>query len=270
MFNNAIKKNIPYLYHYQPFKKEYIADLLLNNRIKFSNPSSFNDPWDCRIKFSKRLLDNPEIYKANVEYAIDIQRRHLRIPESELAIRHEQLTNNRVFMEARIDEYTQGMNYAIEKDYRVYCLSSEPDSFLMWAHYANSHKGLCFGFKSTSKVFSEALEVNYSELYPQLDPSENDDDKFFRDALLTKAKQWSYEKEFRVIAKEVDSEAYISLKNGFLTFDPTDLVSIVLGCSATTDDIQTLKIILKERKSPVELFQARPASDRYSLIIQDL
>jgi hypothetical protein len=114
------------------------------------------------------------------------------------------------------------------------------------------------------------LEVNYSELYPQLDPSENDENKFFCDALLTKAKQWSYEKEFRVIAKEGDSENYISLESGFLSLNPTDLVSIIVGCLVTADDIQTLKKILKERKSSVELYQVRPASDRYSLVIQDL
>lgn len=270
MFNNAIKKNIPYLYHYQPFNKEYIADLVLNNRIKLSNPTGFNDPWDCRIIFSKQLLDNPEIYKANVEYAIDVQRRHLQISESELAIRREELMNNLDLMRATMDEYTQGMNDAIDKDYRVYCLSSEPDNFLMWAHYANHHKGLCFGFKSTSKVFSEALEVTYSELYPQLDPSENNENKFFRDALLTKAKAWSYENEFRLIAKESESESFFTLQNGYLSFNPEDLASVIVGCSTLEEDILILKEILKDRESPIELFRVLPSSDRYSLVIQDL
>lgn len=270
MIKTAINKEIPCLYHYQKFKEEYIADVLLRNRIKFANPSSFNDPWDCRINFSKQLLDNPEIYKANVEYAIDMQRRYLRLSEPELTSRREQLMTDRAFMEARIDEYTQGMNDAINKDYRVYCFSSEPDNFLMWAHYTGNHKGLCFGFKTASNVFSEAMEVTYSELYPQLDPAENDENKFFRDALLTKAEVWCYEKEFRLIAKESDSESFFTLENGYLSFDPADLVSVIVGCSASENDIQVLKKILNERKLPVELFQARPASDRYSFVIQDL
>lgn len=269
MINTAIEKELVYLYHYQKFKEEYVADLLLNNRIKFSNPRSFNDPWDCRINFSKKILDDPEKYKTGVEYAIDLQRRHLQIPEPELLIRRERLTKDRVFMEAIIDEYTQSMNDVIENDYRVYCLSSEPANCLMWAHYSDSHKGLCFGFKTKSDVFSEAMEVNYSEFYPELNHAEEDEIKFFRDALLTKAEAWSYENEFRLIAKTHDSESFFTLENGYLSFSPEDLVCVIIGCSALEDDIQMLKKILNKRNLPVKLFQARPASDKYSLKIQD-
>ena len=138
------------------------------------------------FEFSKRILDDPKIYKENVDYAIDIQRRYFRIQESELALRAKKLSQDRSFLEKRIDEISIAMNDAITKDYTVYCMSCKPDSSLMWAHYFK-YDGVCFGFKTKSKVFCSAWEVTYSKEYPQLNPVENDDCKFLGDVLFTKA-----------------------------------------------------------------------------------
>ena len=270
MIKTAIENKIVNLYHYQKFNEEYIADLLLNDRIKFSNPSSFNDPWDCKLNFSKVLLDDPVIYKSNVEYAIDIQRRHLGVPETELLAQAEQLSNNRPLMEARIDEFTRAMNDAINKDYRVYCLSTEPSNLLMWAHYTESHKGVCFGFKSESTLLSNALEVVYADNYPKIDPSEEDDEKFFREVILTKSKAWQYENEYRLIGKDNVSEDFFTLEDSYLSFDAGDLVSIIIGCSISEENILILKKILSSRKSHVELFQVFPANDKYAFVIRGL
>lgn len=269
MINSVVEKNIPHLYHYQPFNKEYIADLLLNNRIKFSNPATFNDPWDCRLNFSKHILDDPEIYKENVDYAVDVQRRLLSIPESELAIRAKKLSEDRSFLEARIDEMSIAMNDAITKDYRVYCMSSKPDSALMWAHYSK-HDGVCFGFKTKSIVFCSALEVSYAKEYPQLNPAENDECKFLRDVLFTKAEEWGYECEFRLIGKESNTENFLSLSEGFLNFEPTDLEFVVVGSLIDDSQVKVLNEILIKRKAPVTLLKAVPDKEKYNLVLQQL
>jgi hypothetical protein len=269
VINSAIDKKIEHLYHYQPFNNEYISDLLLNHRIKFSNPATFNDPWDCRLNFAKRILDDPKIYKDNVDYAIDIQRRHYEIPEIELARRAQKLLEDRPFLEARIDEISIAMNDAITKDYRVYCMSTKPDSSLMWAHYSK-HDGVCFGFKTQSKVFCSALEVTYAKEYPQLNPAENDECKFLRDVLFTKAEEWGYECEFRLIGKESNTESFLSLSDGFLTFEPTDLQFVVVGSLMHDDQVQVLREILTKRRVPVTLLKAFPEKEKYNLVLQKL
>lgn len=270
MIYSAKDKKIPFLYHYQKFNEEYIADLLLNDRIKFSNPSNFNDPWDCRLNFSKALLENPEIHSKNVEYAIDLLRRHFHIPETELVIKADELRANKLLMEAKFDEFTVGLNDAIIKDYRVYCLSTEPTNHLMWAHYAkdsdgkDAHKGVCFGFHTDNPIFSEALEVTYTENYPQLNPAEEDECKFLRDVLFTKAKEWESEREYRLIAKENDSEEFFILREGYLPFNSQNLACVIVGCSMPEPDIQKLKSIIIRRKDHVDLFQVHPAKEKYS------
>jgi hypothetical protein len=39
------------LFHYQPFKEEYLASLLLDRKVKLSRPNKVNDPWDCRVHY---------------------------------------------------------------------------------------------------------------------------------------------------------------------------------------------------------------------------
>lgn len=276
MIYSAKDKNIPFLYHYQKFNEEYIADLLLNDRIKFSNPSGFNDPWDCRLNFSKVLLENPEIYSANVEYATDLLRRHSATPEDELVKKAKELRTSKSLMEARFDEFSVGMNDAIIKDYRVYCLSTDPTNHLMWAHYAkdsdgkDAHKGVCFGFNTGNPIFSEALEVTYTENYPQLNPAEEDGCKFLRDVLFTKAKEWEREREYRLVAKENDSEEFFILNDGYLSFNSQNLACVIVGCSMPESDIQKLKSIIVSRKDHVDLFQVHPAKEKYSFEIRKI
>ena len=58
----VIQAGVPTLFHYQPLRLEYVSDVLLQHRIKFSDPRTFNDPWDCRPRFSKSVLNDPAGY----------------------------------------------------------------------------------------------------------------------------------------------------------------------------------------------------------------
>ena len=47
----------------------------------------------------------------------------------------------------------------------VFCLSQNSDSFLMWSHYADSHKGFIIGFDSEHEFFQKPRrDVNYPEI----------------------------------------------------------------------------------------------------------
>jgi hypothetical protein len=58
MLKPAAKAEFARLYHYQPFKSEYLVDLLRQKRIHCSDPSSLNDPWDCRPWFDLSVIDS--------------------------------------------------------------------------------------------------------------------------------------------------------------------------------------------------------------------
>ena len=269
-FRTAIEAGVKTLFHYQKFQADYIANVLLRDRIKYSDPRTFNDPWDCRPRFSKSLLNDPEAYERHVKYVIDVQRRMLGIPENELTRRERILRTDKAFMEARIDECTQAMCEAVGEQYRVYCLSSLPDNFLMWAHYTGSHKGVCFGFKTESDRFCAALEVKYSKTYPEVDLSSEDELAFLHDTQLTKAEQWGYEKEFRLLAKEGGSPKSLAVSDGFASFETRDLSLVIVGCLISDDNLRAIREIITQRKSSVPLYQVRPAPDRYELVLQEI
>lgn len=89
----------------------------------------------------------------------------------------------------------------------VICMSKDWDSPLMWAHYAESHKGVVLGFDVPDQAF---YQVEYTKKRPTLaDMGLNTLDDItpedIKRLIRTKAEGWSYEQEYR---------AYIGLNDG--------------------------------------------------------
>jgi hypothetical protein len=53
---NIDRTRTPHLYHYQSFDVERLTPILLESKLYFSRPSSFNDPWDCRLCYDLTQL----------------------------------------------------------------------------------------------------------------------------------------------------------------------------------------------------------------------
>ena len=87
----------------------------------------------------------------------------------------------------------------------VCCFSELVDHPLMWGHYSDGHRGFCLEFDTTkAPLFNKAHKVTYSDAIPRLDI-----DKIARfelgsvmDLVLTKAKCWEFEHEWRVLHNE--------------------------------------------------------------------
>ena len=71
---------------------------------------------------------------------------------------------------------------------------------LMWAHYADSHKGLALGFEVPDRLL---FKINYVEdrIKPEsdVDVSKSSMQSLVHQLLRTKHKEWSYEDEYRVV-----------------------------------------------------------------------
>jgi tetratricopeptide (TPR) repeat protein len=105
----------------------------------------------------------------------------------------------------------------------IFSLSAIPDHPLMWAHYGNDHRGVCFGFAvdEGSKLADpkHCLPIIYSDELPTMDPKGPKitlelrvgvagvvstqrvafDDPTYQRVVTTKPTAWSYEAEFRYI-----------------------------------------------------------------------
>jgi hypothetical protein len=147
----------------------------------------------------------------------------------------------------------------------VHSFATDAKNLLMWAHYANSHRGVCLIFDVCEDVdtFVAALPVTYSDSYPVIQYHIGIGQELVRKSFLTKSKEWSYESERRIFDRGVAKK--------YLAFNSNALFGIVLGVNISEDDKAMVYSLLEKRKrkglSEVRVFQARCSDLQYKLEI---
>jgi hypothetical protein len=272
MLMTAAALKISRLYHYTPFNDVRLARVFREGTLYCSNPQDFNDPWDCRPCFSKSVLNEPSGHERVAEWFARIGRKHFpSLLEAEHQRREQILRSDKAFVSARIDEMTSAIWGAVQKQYRVFCVSPLPDSPLMWAHYARSHTGVCLEFSVSNELMCGALPVTYLDQYPLFDLSEPDAEHALS-ALLTKSRDWSYEREFRVVAAaaEYDFQNLLRTKENFVDLPEGALISIIVGCLMPESDRQVVRRLVNRSRYPIALNEVRRVPDSYSLEIRPM
>lgn len=269
----AYALGIKRLYHYQSFeKRERLARIFTEGTIYCSMPRDFNDPWDCRPCFNKSILDDPEGYNCTVRWFVHNNRIYnTALSEEEIVWTEKEIRSDRKLLELMIDQMTLRMEEAIQKRYRVYCLSTHPDSTLMWAHYAASCRGVCLEFSVQNELFCRALPVEYRDSYPLFSVAATDEEEDLR-LLLTKSAVWGYEDEFRLIVSE-DPFKFPNVpksEGGFLALPKGALRSVIVGAKMPASDREAVKTLVADSEWGVELKVASSVPDRYEFRITDL
>ena len=258
------------LYHYQSFEQpERLARIFTDNTLYFSTPRHFNDPWDCRPCFSKVGLDDPAEYERAVCWFAQSNRAvNASLPEAEHLLREREVRTNRKLLEWMIDELSAAMADAMQSRYRVYCLSTHPDSVLMWAHYANSCRGVCLEFAARNELISGAMRVEYFPNYPHFDVAATSDDAELL-AFLAKSDLWGYENEFRIIATEHPHviRSMPTSQEGFVALPAGALKSVIIGTQMPAADRQVIRDLIEGAGKNIALHVAELVRDRYAFKI---
>lgn len=185
-----------YLYKYRSLQKErawkHTLDIIEHNRIYFANIRDFNDPFDCLPKMEMANTYRPikEIVKHNYP---EMPRHERRYKEAELKRQFSRGGHGLV-------DLASGDSIYPDHGVGVLCLANKANNFLMWSHYADSHRGVCLRFKTEYGIFEHAREVIYSNERPVIGSYTHSPDEAVRAALLTKADFWAYEEEWRVLS----------------------------------------------------------------------
>ena len=156
------------------------AKLMLGNRnLQFTNASQLNDPFDCHPK----LIDYSNVPD------------HL--AKDSIRKEWEQLIGENKALNLRNDTW-------------LCSLSKVNDSLLMWSHYCYNHKGVCIGLdldkvmESVPPMFGTTfikplvIEVQYQDIIERPSAYRPTEDMFSYQ-WRTKAKDWSYEQEVRLV-----------------------------------------------------------------------
>jgi hypothetical protein len=56
----------------------------------------------------------------------------------------------------------------------------------------------------------------------------------------------------------------------WMQINTQDLHSVIVGTSISTANIETIRELLARREHPVQLLQARPDSNKYALILEEI
>lgn len=152
------------------------------------------------------------------------------------------------------------------------CFSSTWKSPLMWAHYAESHTGVCLGLDVTEpdKIRKMVYEPERLKgLFDASKPNAGADEETLLKVLTTKYKQWEYEDEHRVFANLDDMDA----KTGhyYVDFGPTFMLrEIIVGARCKKPVGELAKLVKGSGKvlKPVTIMKARPAFQTFTMVPQ--
>jgi hypothetical protein len=151
------------IYKYRPININTLKSLL-NNNLYCSNPIYFNDPFDANstIDFSDDFYTNPLDYfnrlmlneneKVNPKAVYDIRNATKEFVEKK------DLDSIKKFM---LDVFLSAYDAEGKYDIGIVCFSRTFNNILMWAHYADEHKGIVLGFDQNFFPFKVARNVNY-------------------------------------------------------------------------------------------------------------
>ena len=115
----------------------------------------------------------------------------------------------------------------------------------MWGYYAGDHKGLCVGYRVKRLIKKyNCFPVIYSDRMPA-----TRDDNHYMEQALTKSKQWSHEKEWRIVNHCPQNQG----QSGFL-FSFVEPSVILLGCRFEENE----SIIANDRKKIREIKESMP------------
>ena len=261
----ALYVDIGYCYQcYAPASLyKYYSDTSLNldsiksNRMWYSSPIHFNDVFDCEI-----TTDEKKLFESTLEMCPNVQKVRIGSP----------IWKNLKAETKKSAKEMQNLFTRMRFGIGVSCLSELDDSLLMWAHYANNHRGMCVEYdllEISSQLKFTPVPIVYSEervCFNSLNTTTvgRDTTKMFLESLTTKSPEWSYEKEWRIIREDsACGELWDADKQGAL-LDMIQPSSITLGCMARPEFEKEITALCNEKK--IDLFKMQKDTQKYRLI----
>ncbi len=214
------------------------------NKMWYSAPCNFNDVFDCGIS-----VDEKEIFNCALRLAPD----NMKIRAGSPAWKHIKgvMTQELKSFRATFERLRSSMGVA--------CLSESFESLLMWAHYANNHRGMCVEYdlmEINQQLNFTPIPIIYSDervCFNTLNPATagNDSMRFFIRSITSKSKDWSYEREWRIIRdNRACGDRWDEGKKGAL-LDMIVPSSITLGCESTEEFEKEIRAYCKQCSIPL-------------------
>lgn len=307
-----------YLWKYlSPERANVFSDLTL----RFTQAAAFNDPFEV-VPYVAELLPQhaenqyfaqfdsavPELYEESLrkvlaEHDLTLDEIDSFLAESgSLASARKLLTPPdliaqakdylKLFSRAAVDAATPTFGRSFQEKFGerfgILSLSADPSSLLMWAHYADCHRGFVLGLRAEHEflirkdavgAIGRALPVEYAQSRPAItayDPSipiETHANRLVRQILLTKSVEWKYEREYRMVLPLDDQTSYPHHVTGhdchLFSVPPEAIAAVIFGARMTSEAKTAIREALST--SPIlrtlPVFQAQTSDTEFALTI---
>lgn len=224
---------------------------LINAELWFAAPTSFNDPFDCQINDQTNWTD--ESIREYVRKTALVTGENIDVDDV--------VRKNKINPGSFNEFFTKHLKNILSKQ-GVACFLPNPDNILLWAHYSDSHKGVCLKFDITKdeNLFATTFPVQYSNDYPNFNYL-TEREQLVNKAMLTKSIHWKYENEIRVL----------KTKFGNQPFAKECLKEIIFGCNANQNEIKTIRQIVTNANYPnLKLRQVKLKTNEYKVEFVDI
>lgn len=250
------------IYKYSPWaKSEYINKNIKNSKLYFNCPNDFNDPFD-----TYPIIDMESVREQGEEFIPNLFKYICPNIGEDLV---DNIRKSKIKLD---DEFWDKYMFKRHTSDGVCCFTAKKDNLLMWAHYADYHKGICLGFEKNIKfkvknngVISMPKKVTYSEKRPKVDFlnfNKINEINPFTSTLYTKSEEWRYEEEYRCV-----SLRYI----GEVSYAPSNLKQIILGAKMPEKEKDEVRQLVKILEYPPKLYVAKLKNNQYGLdILEDI
>ncbi|TPG56793.1 DUF2971 domain-containing protein [Ewingella americana] len=254
------------------FVPEDRIDVVQNGLICMTPPVRLNDPFEVNpivIELDPDNYNNPDVptdLLTPEDHEYSYKRQNLKY---EYMDKYRTFANN-----FGILSLVSGDDMSIMPGIEVVNPKDPRRNLLMWAHYANQHKGFVIEFSSdfmTSEGFpeQEIIEVNYHDERPFI--LFEDIDAKNTDAFYRKGASWMYEQEWRLVRPLSEAASVTEEGHHLFKFNRASIVSITAGCRMSDEKKEALKTLIRTDPELVhtKYLQARIGNEHNTVVFDD-
>jgi hypothetical protein len=258
-----------------------VVKILESLELKLPNISQVNDPLECLPVFY--CPNDKSAIEARYLFALKCKNM---LPSADYKQKlNEQLEKGE--MPKKLAENSRRLQDDWNRKSCLLSVSKTARNTVMWAHYADKHKGVVIGIDFDSvfhkKKGIQMSPVEYSEQRPKINilTDFKGSPKAFLNAILTKSAEWKYEQEFRAVVSNAElmaskQQGLVCLKdfNGqqtwFLRLNPESIREIIFGLYTEESlKLAIKKLIDRPELQHVKLYQAEE-SETYTLNLSNI
>jgi hypothetical protein len=230
-------------------ERNYTKESLENRTFHFSSPREFDDLHDSLL--GPHATGSP----------LDIDRFILHHKDL-FALMRERGLGSITQLDTLKDEAAKNVfaplaGHEARRHSRVLCFAEGMNNELMWATYANYHRGICLGFDASDPFFAEIQQVQYVDA-PTAEAIASKVSRTLIDPWsLCKSKAWEFQKEWRLVLPGDEPKR--------VGFPKEALKVVVLGYRFTERDYATLKEVLIQGGYHVQIFRIERVPGTFEL-----